>query len=70
MTEAVGMKKFVIWNLYINIALLIIVVGYGAFQYLVGDALGEWYWKVLLGLVVLTGPPINYLISASRSKKT
>ena len=64
------MKKFVIWNLYINIALLIIVVGYGAFQYLVGAALREWCWKVLLGLVVLTGPPINYLISASRSKKT
>ena len=70
MIEAVGMKKFVMWNLYINIALFLVAIGYGAFQYLVGAALGEWYWKVLLGLVVLTGPPINYLISASRSKKT
>ena len=64
------MKKFVIWNLYINIALLLIVIGYAAFQHLEGATLGQWYWTALLGLVVLTGPPINYLISASRSKKT
>ena len=64
------MKKFVVWNLYVSVALLLIVLGYGAFRYLAGETLEEKYWMVVLGLVVLTGPPINYLISTSRSNAT
>ena len=64
------MKKFVVWNLYVSVALLAVVLGYGAFRYLAGETLEEKYWMVVLGLVVLTGPSINYLISTSRPNAT
>ena len=64
------MTKFVVWNLYVSVALLVGVLGYGAFRYLAGETLEEKYWTVVLGLVVLTGPSINYLISTPRPNTT
>ena len=70
MSETVGMKKFVIWHLYLCVALVLIAIGYGAFQYFTGETLEERYWAILVSLVALTGPAINYLMSASRAEKT
>ena len=64
------MKKFVIWQLYLSVALVLITLSYGAFQYFMGETLEERYWAVLVSLVALTGPAINYLMSASRAEKT
>ena len=64
------MKKFVIWQLYLSVALVLITLIYGAFQYFIGETLEERYWAVLVSLVALTGPAINYLMSASRAEKT
>ena len=44
--------------------------GLGDLRYLAGETLEEKYWMVVLGLVALTGPSINYLISTSRSNAT
>jgi hypothetical protein len=35
-----------------------------------GETLEERYWAILVSLVALTGPAINYLMSASRAEKT
>ena len=56
--------------MYLSVALLVSVLSYGAFRYLAGETLPEKYWMVVLGLMVLTGPSINYLISTSRSNET
>jgi hypothetical protein len=49
---------------------VLIAIGYGAFQYFMGETLEERYWAILVSLVALTGPAINYLMSASRAEKT
>lgn len=70
LNETVGMKKFVIWQLYLSVALVLITLSYGTFQYFIGETLEERYWAILVSLVALTGPAINYLMSASRAEKT
>ena len=53
-----------------QILIILIAIGYGAFQYFMGETLEERYWVILVSLVALTGSAINYLMSASRAEKT